>query len=57
MVRGERPELSLALADILAATATALRQFAGDPAPAEQPPAPEEPAEAAPAPVQRIELS
>jgi|1185.fasta_scaffold1036819_2 hypothetical protein len=56
MVRGERPELSAALADILAATATALRQYAGEPAQAE-PPAPEEPAEAAPAPVQRIELS
>jgi hypothetical protein len=55
MVRGERPELSAALADILTATATALRQFAGDAAPPEPEEAPEEPA---PAPtVQRIELS
>jgi hypothetical protein len=55
MVRGERPELSAALADILTATATALRQFAGEPAPAE----PEQPGEepAPPPAVQRIELS
>ena len=55
MARGERPELSAALADILAATATALRQFAGEAAPAE----PEEPAEEPPPapPVQRIDLS
>jgi hypothetical protein len=55
MVRGERPELSAALADILTATATALRQFAGDAAPPE-PEAPEEPTPP-PAPVQRIDLS
>jgi hypothetical protein len=58
MVRGERPELSVALADILAATATALRQYAGEAATAgaaEPSPEPEEPA--APPPVQRIELS
>jgi hypothetical protein len=55
MVRGERPELSAALADILAATATALRQFAGEPAAAEPQPPAEEPA---PSPaVQRIQLS
>jgi hypothetical protein len=58
MVRGERPELSAALADILTSTATALRQFAGDaggePEPAAGAPAPP----TAPAsPVQRIELS
>jgi hypothetical protein len=58
LVRGERPELSAALADILTATATALRQFAGDPAEAEQPAEPGEEEKAAPAPaVQRIELS
>ena len=55
MARGERPELSAALADILTATATALRQFAGDAAPPE-PEAPEEPTPPA-APVQRIDLS
>jgi hypothetical protein len=55
MVRGERPELSAALADILTATATALRQFAGEPTPAAPEPAAEEPA---PTPaVQRIDLS
>ena len=32
VVRGERPELTAALADVLTATATALRAFAGDPA-------------------------
>lgn len=55
MVRGERPELSAALADILSATATALRQFAGEAAP----PEPEETAEEPPPapPVQRIDLS
>lgn len=55
MVRGERPELSAALADILTATATALRQFAGEAAAAE----PEEAAEEHPPapPVQRIDLS
>ena len=55
MVRGERPELSAALADILTATAAALRQFAGEPAAAEpQGPAEEPP----PSPtVQRIQLS
>lgn len=55
MVRGERPELSAALADILTATATALRQFAGEPAPDPEPPAGEEPPP--PPAVQRIELS
>ncbi len=32
VVRGERPQLTAALADVLTATATALRAFAGDPA-------------------------
>jgi len=48
IVRGERPEVSAALADILTATAAALRQFAGEtpsPAPeAETAPADEPPA-------------
>jgi hypothetical protein len=57
VVRGERPELTAALADILAATATALRQFAGQPAaPQEEDAAPEQPPAPPPA-VQRIELS
>ena len=58
VVRGERPEVSAALADVLTATAGALRTFAEDvaPAPAAAPaPASEEPA---PAPaVQRIEIA
>jgi hypothetical protein len=54
-MRGERPELSSALADILTATAAALRQFAGEPAaPPDAGPAPT-PADDGP-PVQRIEL-
>jgi hypothetical protein len=55
VVRGERPEVSAALADILTATAAALRQFAGEPA-AEQPVAPEPTQGRAPA-VQRIDLT
>jgi hypothetical protein len=57
VLRGERPEVTAALADILTATATALRQFAGEPAAPE--PAPEPPAgtgDAGPV-VQRIELA
>lgn len=58
MVRGERPELSAALADILTATATALRQFAGEPAAEEPASAPEEPEQPSPSSeVQRIDLS
>lgn len=57
VVRGERPEVSAALADVLAATAEALRQFAGEP-PAESPAAPEPTEREQRAPtVQRIELS
>jgi hypothetical protein len=37
MVRGERPELTAALADVLTATAAALRAFAADPAAAAGP--------------------
>ena len=57
IVRGERPEVSAALADILTATAAALRQFAGEM------PGPAPDAEPAPAPsderpaVQRIDLA
>lgn len=67
VIRGERPEVSAALADILATTADALRQFAAEPAPgapagtpAAAGEAPEVAAdEAAPSarPVQRIELT
>jgi hypothetical protein len=31
VIRGERPEVTAALADVLTATAAALRQFAGEP--------------------------
>jgi hypothetical protein len=57
MVRGERPELSAALADILAATSTALRQFAGEAAPEPETPVAEETPERPAPTVQRIELS
>jgi hypothetical protein len=56
VVRGERPELTAALADILAATSAALRQFAGEPA-TEPEPAPDQPPATPAPPVQRIELS
>jgi len=35
VLRGERPEVSAALADVLTATAAALRSFAGEAAPAD----------------------
>ena len=67
MLRGERPEMTAALADILAASATALRQFAGEPTgePGREPAggdarpdtAPEESARGGAPAVQRIELS
>jgi hypothetical protein len=58
MVRGERPELSAALADILTATAEVLRQVAGEtPAAAPDDAVAEEPDDSPPPPVQRIELS
>jgi hypothetical protein len=54
VVRGERPEVTAALADVLTATATALRTFAaGEPA---GPPA-EAADEADPPPVQQIEIA
>ena len=46
VVRGERPEVTAALADVLTATATALRTFAESAAPA--PSAPTTPAPSAP---------
>jgi hypothetical protein len=63
VLRGDRPELSAALNDVLTTTVTALRQFAGETAPA-GPPADPSAGEAAdpgpgdPAPVvQRIEIA
>jgi hypothetical protein len=62
VLRGERPEVTAALADVLTSTAAALRAFAGEAAPgaaagaaADAPDAPAEPAPQPPA-VQRIEL-
>lgn len=65
VLRGERPDLTAALADILTATAAALRQIGGVPqpdgtaAPADAPADPEPPGDGEPAPpvVQRIELA
>ena len=58
VVRGERPEVTAALADVLTATATALRTFAESVQPAEGADAPpaDEP-EAEPPAVQRIEIA
>ena len=57
-VRGDRPEVTAALADVLTASATALRTFAaaGEPA---APPAADASAEEAypPPPVQRIDIA
>ena len=56
VVRGERPEVTAALADLLATAATALRTVAeaGQPAePADEPAEDDEP----PAPVQRIDIA
>jgi hypothetical protein len=59
VVRGERPEVTAALADVLTATATALRTFAESARPAEpSPPATDDGPEAEPPPaVQRIEIA
>ncbi|UOY02982.1 hypothetical protein [Blastococcus sp. PRF04-17] len=59
VVRGERPDVTEALADLLTATSTALRSFAEAAAPAH---APEDPAADAdeaqpPPPVQQIEIA
>jgi hypothetical protein len=59
VVRGERPELTAALADVLTATATALRAFAaeGPPSP-EGPPDQDQATDGDPPPtVQRIEIA
>ena len=57
VVRGERPEVTAALADVLTATATALRTFAAA-AEAPQESAPEEDETGAPPPaVQQIEIA
>jgi hypothetical protein len=55
VVRGERPEVTDALADVLTAAAAALRSVA-EPAPAAEPEAAEEPPPPAP-PVQHIEIA
>ena len=58
MVRGERPEVTAALADVLTASATALRTFAaaGEPgAPSAADPAAEE--ADPPPPVQQIDIA
>jgi hypothetical protein len=60
VVRGERPEVTAALADVLTATATALRTFAESAQPAEPspPPATDDGPETEPPPaVQRIEIA
>ncbi len=59
VVRGERPELTAALADVLTATATALRAFAADGTPSPESEADrDEPTEGEPPPtVQRIEIA
>ena len=59
VVRGERPEVTAALADVLSATATALRTFADSVQPADSPAAtPDDGARAEPPPpVQRIEIA
>ncbi len=59
VLRGERPEVNAALADVLATTAAVLRDLAGEPSRPTDPPAdaagPDE--EGGPAPVQRIDIA
>jgi hypothetical protein len=60
VVRGERPEVTAALADLLTATATALRTFAESVQPAEAAASAEtadEPVAEPPSAVQRIEIA
>jgi hypothetical protein len=61
VLRGERPEVTAALADVLTATATALRAFAGGPEGAGTPSGTDaeadEPGEEPPPAVQRIEIA
>ena len=56
VVRGERPEVTAALADLLTTAATALRTVAEAGQPAEPAAEPEQDSEP-PAPVQRIEIA
>ena len=58
VLRGERPEVTAAIADVLTAAATALRAFAEPAQPADdaEPPAPETPADPPPA-VQQIDIA
>ncbi|MGY1752619.1 hypothetical protein [Blastococcus sp. SYSU D01042] len=60
VLRGERPEVSAALADVLATTASVLRELAGEPGrppspPAASPGTPDD--DAGPGPVQRIDIA
>jgi hypothetical protein len=57
VVRGERPEVTAALADVLTATATALRTFAAAGEPPAAAPEGEAQEEDPPPPVQRIEIA
>jgi hypothetical protein len=57
VVRGERPEVSAALADVLDATAAALRTFAAAGTDQQRAPATEERGEGDPPAVQRIEIA
>jgi hypothetical protein len=57
VVRGERPEVTAALADVLTATATALRTFAAAAEAASSPAAEDVQEEDPPSPVQRIEIA
>ena len=59
VVRGERPEVTAALADVLTATASALRTFAESGRPAEPGPVvpKDDPAAEPPPAVQRIEIA
>jgi hypothetical protein len=58
IVRGERPEVTAALADVLTATATALRTFAEGASPADTATGTDDEPQAEPPPaVQRIEIA
>jgi hypothetical protein len=57
VLRGERPEVTAALADVLATTAAVLRDLAGEPDPAAPPPADDTDTDPEPGPVQRIDIA
>jgi len=57
VIRGERPEVTAALADVLTATATALRTFAAATEAPNEPAADDVQEEDSPSPVQRIEIA